>query len=61
MYSFYLPSVKGMGHNAKMKHLMTHTHKHYFIMFIEHATTVVMGIFSGTSHIREKFVHKGIG
>jgi len=34
-----------MGRNTKMKHLMTHVYKDYFVMFIEHATKVVMRIF----------------
>jgi len=49
-----------MGHNAKMKHLITNAYKDYFVMFIEHATKVVMCIFSETSHIRNKFMYKGI-
>jgi hypothetical protein len=34
-----------MGHNAKMKNLMNHAYKDYFVMFIELATKVVIHIF----------------
>jgi len=47
-----------MGHNAKMKHLMTNAYKDYFVMF---TTKVVKCIFSGTSCIRNKLVYKGVG